>query len=202
MGARWYDPTVGRFMGVDPAVIQAGNIHSFNRYGYANNNPYKYVDPDGRNALLWYIPPLIIVGGIYATNPVVRAQMDRTAARAWEGLQSDARPWEGRLDGGPIFNESSESVGKDSSKSPVPGATPGRETKGRTTQWEKPGGMPEADKDFDDKGPKDVVDLPGGGRRGTLDDGRSINVRPGSKDGRPTLEIQNGKNRDKVRYNP
>jgi hypothetical protein len=62
--------------------------------------------------------------------------------------------------------------------------------------------MPEADKDFDDKGPKDVVDLPGGGRRGTLDDGRSINVRPGSKDGRPTLEIQNGKNREKVRYNP
>lgn len=48
MGARYYDPLVGRFMGVDPVGFNPGNIHSFNRYKYANNNPYKYVDPDGR----------------------------------------------------------------------------------------------------------------------------------------------------------
>jgi RHS repeat-associated protein len=47
MGARWYDPVVGRFMGVDPVGFGEGNPHSFNRYNYANNNPYKYVDPDG-----------------------------------------------------------------------------------------------------------------------------------------------------------
>jgi RHS repeat-associated protein len=53
-GARYYDPVVGRFMGVDPAGLQNGNLHSFNRYAYANNNPYKFVDLDGRQpSLMW-----------------------------------------------------------------------------------------------------------------------------------------------------
>lgn len=47
MQARYYDPILGRFMGIDPVDYQEDNIHSFNRYAYANNNPYKYVDPDG-----------------------------------------------------------------------------------------------------------------------------------------------------------
>jgi RHS repeat-associated protein len=47
-GARYYDPVVGRFMGVDPIPFQENVVHSFNRYAYAANNPYKYVDPDGR----------------------------------------------------------------------------------------------------------------------------------------------------------
>ncbi len=49
-GARYYDPVVGRFMGVDPVGVGEGNVHSFNRYAYGNNNPYAYVDPDGRVA--------------------------------------------------------------------------------------------------------------------------------------------------------
>ena len=49
-GARYYDPVVGRFMGVDPQGFDEDNLHSFNRYGYGNNNPYKFRDPDGRLA--------------------------------------------------------------------------------------------------------------------------------------------------------
>ena len=52
MGARYYDPIVGRFMAIDPIGYKESNIHSFNRYAYANNNPYGYVDPDGRAAKL------------------------------------------------------------------------------------------------------------------------------------------------------
>ena len=51
-GARDYDPMVGRFLGIDPAGVDPANLHSFNRYAYANNNPYKYVDPDGRLPVL------------------------------------------------------------------------------------------------------------------------------------------------------
>jgi hypothetical protein len=83
---------------------------------------------------------------------------------------------------------------------PVPGATPGRETKGRTIQWEKPGGTTEAEKDFKDKNPSGVRDIPGGGKVGDLPGGKKIIVRPTSSEGRPTLEIQDGGNRIKIRY--
>jgi len=56
-GARYYDPVVGRFMATDPKDFAEGNLQSFNRYAYANNNPYTYIDPDGRVAVdggLWY----------------------------------------------------------------------------------------------------------------------------------------------------
>ncbi len=48
MQARYYDPVIGRFYSNDPVGFK--NIHNFNRYAYANNNPYKYTDPDGRDA--------------------------------------------------------------------------------------------------------------------------------------------------------
>lgn len=49
--ARWYDADLGRFLSIDPVDFQEGDTHSFNRYAYANNSPYRYVDPDGRMSL-------------------------------------------------------------------------------------------------------------------------------------------------------
>jgi RHS repeat-associated protein len=51
MGARYYDPVVARFMGMDPKAFDETNIHSFNRYAYANNNPLRYRDPDGLDSI-------------------------------------------------------------------------------------------------------------------------------------------------------
>ena len=45
--ARSYDPVLGRFLGIDAVGVLEENIHSFNRFAYANNNPYRYADPDG-----------------------------------------------------------------------------------------------------------------------------------------------------------
>jgi RHS repeat-associated protein len=50
MQQRYYDPVIGRFYSNDPVGFTASNPMMFNRYAYANNNPYKYVDPDGRNS--------------------------------------------------------------------------------------------------------------------------------------------------------
>ncbi|WP_271008960.1 RHS repeat domain-containing protein [Paucibacter sp. B51] len=50
-GARYYEPLTGRFVGMDPRGVDPENRHSFNRYAFANNNPYKYVDPDGHSPL-------------------------------------------------------------------------------------------------------------------------------------------------------
>lgn len=44
---RYYDQLMGRFMSVDPVIPSAD---SFNRYWYANNNPFSNFDPDGRAA--------------------------------------------------------------------------------------------------------------------------------------------------------
>jgi len=49
MGARYYDPVLGRFLGVDPAEVDADNVNGFNRYAYGANNPYRYVDRDGHS---------------------------------------------------------------------------------------------------------------------------------------------------------
>ena len=48
MQARYYDPVIGRFYSNDPVGWNPKNpVHSFGRYTYANNNPYKYTDPTG-----------------------------------------------------------------------------------------------------------------------------------------------------------
>lgn len=44
----------GRWLSVDPVTVNGNNGHNFNRYYYANNNPYKYKDPDGRAAVVTY----------------------------------------------------------------------------------------------------------------------------------------------------
>lgn len=43
LGARYYDPVLGRFYAVDPVAFTEKNPHSFNRYAYGNNNPYRYI---------------------------------------------------------------------------------------------------------------------------------------------------------------
>lgn len=48
-GARYHDPLIGRFLAMDPVGVRPATPVSFNRYSYAANNPYKFVDPDGRD---------------------------------------------------------------------------------------------------------------------------------------------------------
>ncbi|MCI1711403.1 MAG: polymorphic toxin type 24 domain-containing protein [Chiayiivirga sp.] len=48
MQQRFYDPMLGRFLSVDPDSVDPISAGNFGRYHYANNNPYRFTDPDGR----------------------------------------------------------------------------------------------------------------------------------------------------------
>lgn len=48
MQQRYYDQVLGIFLSVDPVTAYSSPITQFHRYRYANNNPYKFIDPDGR----------------------------------------------------------------------------------------------------------------------------------------------------------
>jgi RHS repeat-associated protein len=47
MNGRIYDPTLGRFLQVDPVVQDPSNGQNYNRYTYVWNNPLAYTDPTG-----------------------------------------------------------------------------------------------------------------------------------------------------------
>ena len=48
---RYYDPIVGRFLSVDSIETNPNTGAGFNRYWYANDNPYRFTDPDGRQSV-------------------------------------------------------------------------------------------------------------------------------------------------------
>jgi RHS repeat-associated protein len=89
MQQRYYDPQIGRFLSADLVTTMDDPIGYFNRYKYANNNPYLFVDPDGRCWSCNFLPPpvegrtnphapipgasrgdAIVVGGLAATATV------------------------------------------------------------------------------------------------------------------------------------
>ena len=77
MGARHYNPRLGIFYSTDPAEVTPGNPMSFNRYIYANQNPYRYVDPDGELPIL--IPLAILAYRAYSAYD--------TAMQAYDTVQ-------------------------------------------------------------------------------------------------------------------
>jgi RHS repeat-associated protein len=57
MKARYFGGVVGRFVSPDPVGVDPTSGGNFNRYWYANNNPYKFTDPDGRETAMFHTMP-------------------------------------------------------------------------------------------------------------------------------------------------
>jgi RHS repeat-associated protein len=91
MEARYYDPVLGRFLGVDPAPLNPSSVHGLNRYTYANNNPVRYVDPDGHSPLdvaflVWDLGKLGVA--VYSGNPAAIGEAAGDVALSVIGVAS------------------------------------------------------------------------------------------------------------------
>ena len=60
MGARFYDPAIGRWLSEDPEEHGYFEPASLNFYAYVNSNPTNLVDPDGRIA----VPPSVRINDL------------------------------------------------------------------------------------------------------------------------------------------
>jgi RHS repeat-associated protein len=73
--ARNYDPTTGRYIQSDPIGLLGGS----NTYDYGLNDPLKYIDPMGRDAILMINPGSAAVGsGLYGGHAAVAVGNDNT----------------------------------------------------------------------------------------------------------------------------
>ncbi|MCP4600000.1 MAG: hypothetical protein GY847_05585, partial [Proteobacteria bacterium] len=205
MHARHCSPLTARFTSVDPAgsaVTQ--RPQTWNQYAYGRNNPLKFIDPDGREE--------------EKTNKDKPAQESRFASLFRKALTSlpasNTMPSVIYMNGetkvaGPTSEQAVQAL-KVSVAAGVVAATfeqlledtePGRKTSGKTKQYEKEGGVREANEDFDSIVVQESIKPREDGiRTGMTPDGRSVIVRPDSTEGRPTLEIQEGNKRRKIRY--
>lgn len=90
MQQRYYDPMLGLFLSVDPVTAHGSSLAQFNRYRYANGNPYRFVDSDGRigyelNQGSTIIIPVYFQGS-GATEELVGAIMDRANSLVVAGM--------------------------------------------------------------------------------------------------------------------
>jgi RHS repeat-associated protein len=81
-GARYYDPTTGRFITEDSVVGSINDPMSLNRYVYARDNPMKIVDMNGHE---WWNP---VADLTTAASDVVGAATDvaNSVSNAWNSL--------------------------------------------------------------------------------------------------------------------
>ncbi|MGE3298335.1 MAG: RHS repeat-associated core domain-containing protein [Porticoccaceae bacterium] len=77
-GARWYDPLVGNFNGMDPAQGRTETPVSFHRYLYANGNPLFFVDLTGMESMS-------------AEEVAMQLQLLAQAQSAFDGLSPSLR---------------------------------------------------------------------------------------------------------------
>ncbi len=80
--ARYYDPTIGRFVSPDPSFGHLSRPQSLNRYAYVANNPLRSIDPSGQDDVPWWLD-LVTLG--------LASEIPRTIN--WWNHASNAERW-------------------------------------------------------------------------------------------------------------
>ena len=177
MQQRYYDPVLGRFFVTDPIGTTAIEGYNFNRYWYANNNPYKYTDPDGRMAACAIPGPMqvcmaaataigktaVAVTGLLITAVAIDKAVEQSSESA-EGQSADDPAGAAEVKPGGAFPD--RPLPRTEGGEPMPDP----EAKGPHTQLGtkegRNGSYPQA-REFDDKGrPVRDIDFTDHGRPG------------------------------------
>ena len=114
-------------------------MHSFNRYAYANNNPYKYTDPDGKTSILRIARPPVVVGSGTKPTTTGGSQVYKYASGNHSGIRDATRTL--RF-GNNSFNESADPADdfvKDLDDKSEPTKKEGKKTRKSTVRDLKPG---------------------------------------------------------------
>lgn len=196
MGARYYDPKIGRFLSTDPVYFLESNLHSFNRYAYANNNPSKFKDPDGRFAA-HVLRATYALSYRAATAAGAGHLGSRLGLGIWNAIHQESSEADGTNSAPPVPGDL---VGDQSDPRAGPSSSGKRHKSGKLTP--ENGGTGDADKDFDE--------LTGGtGKPFPSSDGRSkipgarvgdngVWIRPGTKNPNDGSRIEIPGNGDKL----
>jgi RHS repeat-associated protein len=191
MQARYYDAQVSRFLSVDPVEFDGTNPFAFNRYAYANNNPYKYSDPTGtcvQDACV--IETVALTNAIIATGVIIAAapltiRLADAIGDALSGAMNSGEQEPSGTQGAPP-DVPSGLVGEQDGKG---GASGSRHNSGPLSP--KNGGTGDAGKDFEKltggkSGPApEDKDYPPGTQIGT----NGITLRPGTNTNGPRIDV-------------
>ncbi len=217
---RYQNPRTGSFLSRDPL----GYISDPNLYTYVANNPLNWRDPSGTTVIAIGAPIWTVIQGTLAglgitvgtavtgvlgvvavvgTIILVNDLINRGLPIPVDSPISPAAPLQcsSHIEGmsQPIINQADAADVDDI----LADAQPGKADKSK--QYAKPGGLEQANKDFDSlAGNSPVADHGGGVRSTTLPNGTRVSVRPNSTAGKPTVEINPPKGQGgpkiKIRY--
>jgi hypothetical protein len=202
MQARYYDPKIGRFLSPDPVTFSPQNPQQFNRYWYANGNPYKYTDPTGRCVVCLFIPA---AGGIRATQTKQRKEATSDAIEAVSSaVKTAAGHWlVSQLKTAGMLSEVHEDASESASDKITDGTKPATGVSGKKGEREGSGGQAGADKTFDGVNGSNERTYPNGTKAKDFADGGTIETHGSTKSkdyakGTPTVKIRDGSGKVKT----
>ena len=103
LGARYYNPSLGRFITPDTVVQAPNNPQTLNRYSYCGNNPVNAIDPTGHSwwKKFWHSVEKVlsyVIGGVFGA-PYVMAAFQGNWGMVAKGVLNTL----GLLSGNPFF---------------------------------------------------------------------------------------------------